>query len=132
MYIRRGQTVYSSLFVQMNSCLEVNTDVHCLEGSELFLYVCLFNLLEVLWSEKPPEAVLERVIFKSFPGGACPQTPLDFGVLRTPSSETWPYRFYFASYSPDRATCGCDTSIPGAKTTLIRLLSLMSWSIKST
>ena len=35
-----------------------------------------------LASEKPPEAVLEGVIFSQ---DACPQTPLDYGVQRTPS-----------------------------------------------
>ena len=64
------------------------------------MYVSVSNLhfpQMNLASEKPPEAVLEGVIFNS--GGACLQTPC---FARHPSSlrEIWPDRFFLASYSP--------------------------------
>ena len=58
----------------------------CLEHSEFFfMYVLVSNLRfrqMNLASEKPPEAVLGV----NFHGGACPQTPLDYGVQSTPPS----------------------------------------------
>ena len=52
------------------------------------MYVSVSNLhfpKMKLASEKPPEAVIERVIFQNFPGGVCPHTPLNYAVLSPPS-----------------------------------------------
>ena len=59
------------------------------------MYVSVSNLhfpQMKLASEKPPEAVTEG----TFPGGACPQTRLDHGKGRHPSSciANWTYRFF--------------------------------------
>ena len=36
------------------------------------------------WSQKPPEAVSRGCKLQTFPGGACPQTPLVWEYLHTP------------------------------------------------
>ena len=69
-------------------CLEVNTNLHCLEHSELFfMHVSVSNLhfpQMKLVSEKPPESVLEGVIFKIFLGEHAPRSPLYYGVQSMP------------------------------------------------
>ena len=69
-------------------CLEANTDLHCLEHSELFfMHVSVSNLhfpQMKLVSEKPPESVLEGVIFKIFQGEHAPRSPLYYGVQSMP------------------------------------------------
>ena len=57
-----------------------------------------------LASEKPPEAVLEGVIFKFFLGEHATRTPYIMACFaRHPSSlrEIWPDRFFLASYGPE-------------------------------
>ena len=56
-----------------------------------------------LASEKPPEAVLEGVIFKIFLGEHAPRPPyIMLCFAHHPSSlrEIWPDRFFLASYGP--------------------------------
>ena len=58
-----------------------------------------------LASEKPPEAVLEGVIFKIFLGEHAPRPPyIMVCKAHHPSSltEIWPDRFFLASYGPGR------------------------------
>ena len=82
----------------MNSCLEANTDLHCLEHSELFFHACFSVQLAFPSSEKPPESVLEG----EFSWGSMPPD-LDYGVQSTPS--LIPYgnltrQVFLASYPP--------------------------------
>ena len=83
-------------------CLEANTDLHCLEYSELFfMHVSVSNLhfpQMKLASEKPPESVLEGVIFKIFLGKhACPDLPYIMACKACHFSfltAIWPDRFF--------------------------------------
>ena len=69
---KKGQILYNWLLVWMNLCLEVNTDLHCLEHSEYcFMYISVSNLhfpQMKLASEKPPDAIIKGVISKIFLG----------------------------------------------------------------
>ena len=70
------------------------------------MYVSVSNLhfpQMNLASEKPPEAVLEGVIFEIFLGEHAPRPPYIMACFaRLPSShrEIWPDRFFLASYGP--------------------------------
>ena len=55
------------------------------------------EILVAFWPNMASEAISECLILKTFPGGACPQTPLPLFTLKCTQ---WPYHSKIAGSSP--------------------------------
>ena len=109
---------------------------HCNILSCFFIYVSVSNLhfpQMNLAAEKPPEAVLEGVIFKFFLREHAPRLPYIMACFaHQPSSlmEIWPDWIFLASYGPGQSRANPATSdiqFPTPQTTDLILISILSF-----
>ena len=102
-----GYTMSQQLTACLNEFVSGGKHRSSLFGTFWVIFSCMFQCLTCIFLNEIGiwEATRSnlRSNFQTFPGGACPQTRLDHGNGRHPSScmANWPYRFFLASYSPE-------------------------------